>query len=67
MDPSKKITDSKFFKDEEKIQNFSMTNFEHFDIFRNEKYILVYNLNFKKCHVSLNLSKPGYDLKNNTF
>jgi len=37
---SKKITKINFLK-KKKTQNFVRTNFEHFNIYRNEKYILV--------------------------
>lgn len=42
-------------------------NYEHFNIYRNEKYILANNLSFKKCHVGLDLSKLDSEEKNNTF
>ena len=55
-----------FFEDEKKTQNFARTNFQHFDIYIDEKHILTYNLSFKKYYVGLD-SKPDSKLKNNTF
>ena len=42
-------------------------NFKYFDVYRDEKQILAYNLSFKKCHVGLESSKPNSGPKNNTF
>lgn len=42
-------------------------DFEYFNIYKDEKHILIYNLRFKKCHIDSDSSKPNSGPKNNTF
>lgn len=42
-------------------------DFEHFNIYMDEKHILAYNLSFKKCHMGSDSSKLNSRPKYNTF
>ena len=42
-----------FFEDEKNVQNFVKTNFKHFNIYRDEKYILFYKCKFSKISCRL--------------
>ena len=57
-----KVTNFNFFRTK-RNQNFVGIDFEHSEFYRDEKFILAYNLSFKKFHIS----KPGFEPKNNTF
>lgn len=48
-------------------QNFAGTDSKYFDIYRDKKYILSYNLIFKKFQVGLNSFNPSSRQKNNIF
>jgi len=50
-----------------KDSKFPRKDFKYFDIHRNEKYILAYNLSFKKYQIGSDLSKFNFGPKNNKF
>jgi len=56
-----------FFEDEKKNKKFAWMDFEHFNIYMDEKHILAYNLSFKKCHMGSDSSKLNSRPKYNTF
>lgn len=51
-------TNKKIFLRIKKDSRFCKMDFEHFDIYMDEKYILTYTLSFKKYHVGSNSFKP---------
>ena len=63
----RKFNTFQFYGDKKHTENPSWIASEHFNIYRDEKHILAYNLSFKKCHIGLDLLKPSSEPKNNTF
>ena len=61
-----KVTNFNFFRTK-RNQNFAGIDFEHSEFYRDEKFILAYNLSFKKCHMGSDSSKLNSRPKYNTF